>query len=168
MRLVSNTTIPCVLTIKHGIAVIAARIRLLMTKLIIESSSVTLCIDLWTAKDGTHILGITAHFYCSSKKQMIRLVIGCRQLFEPATAPYIAKLIDKVWTEDFGRDLGSNRIAHYQTDNGANLVKCCRVDLPQLFAITAANDSIEDVFQSNDANIGLLLCLFSFCNNFHF
>lgn len=147
--------LPCVQTIQLKIANIAADIRTNVAALVMESERTTVCTDLWTAADGTHFVGIIAHFYCKSKRKPIRLVIGCKEITESATAPSIAKLIENVWRCGLGRDLGAHRIANYITDSGSNLIKCCNTDLPQLFAICAANDNIETEFRFDMIDVGM-------------
>ena len=147
--------LPCIRTVKLKIAEIAGDIRLRVAALIEEADRTTICIDLWTAADGTHFVGIISHFYCKSMKKPIRLVIACKQITASATATNIATLVQKVWQLDFGHDLGAHRIANYNTDSGANLVKCCKSDLPQLFAICAANDSLKNDFRFEYNDCGL-------------
>jgi len=73
--------LPCITSIKLGIVAIAAEIRSIVADLIEDADRVTICIDLWTASDGTRFLGIVTHFFCKSKKKPIRLVVGCKQVF---------------------------------------------------------------------------------------
>jgi hypothetical protein len=148
-RLNPSYKVPCTRMIELGVAEIAGLIRSRVADLLTAAARVTICLDLWTAADGTHCLGIVAHFYCQSTKKPMRLVVGCRKLFESASATYVSQLFNEVWTNDFGRDLGSHRIAAFVTDSGANLVKCCRHDLPMLFAISNVNESISNAFRGN-------------------
>jgi len=85
--------LPCIRMIHLGIAEIAAEIRNRVAELIIAAARVNLGLDLWTAADGDHYLGVVAHFYCKQIKAPIRVVVGCRQLVLHATASNIAELV---------------------------------------------------------------------------
>lgn len=123
-----------------------------------QTDRVSLCLDLWTAADGAHFIGIVAHFYCKQKKKPIRVVVGCRQIRVAATAENIAQLVQEVWQSDLGVDLAGYRIDNYLTDGGSNLVKCCQQDLPHLLAISAANNTIVDEFVFDNYENGWNIC----------
>ena len=145
---------PSITKVKVGTFAIAAEMRTMIADLIQEADRVTICTDLWTAADGTHFLGIVAHFYCQSKCKPIRLIVGNKEITDSATASNIAKVIQDVWQRSFGRDLGGYRIANYVCDGGRNLCNCCNYDLPYLFAISAANERDEPELHFDGIEIG--------------
>ena len=99
--------VSCFCTVKRNIA---NNIRMKVVDVIKVAERVTLCLDLWTADDGTHILGVIAHLYCKERKRAIRIVVGCKEIETKASASNVAILVQDIWQKDFGCDLGAYRI----------------------------------------------------------
>ena len=90
------------------------------------SIKISLCADKWSKKGMTaSFLGLTAHYYLRSAKDICNITIAVRRFESPHTAERVSKLVD----EFVGKwHIPYHKIFRILKDNGSNMVAAFKAD----------------------------------------
>lgn len=88
-----------------------------------RASRIAIAVDLWTKKDMTPFIGITAHFYDPGAKRRLNCTLAVKPFPHPHTAELIYDKVNEIlayWEIDF------DKVFRVLTDNASNMIKAFR------------------------------------------
>lgn len=89
-------------------------------QLLLEAKRIAITTDLWTKRDQTPFMGVTAHFYGRKDHRRYNIVIALKELPHPHTGEAIYDKLVEILS-DWNIDL--SKIHKTVTDNASNMVK---------------------------------------------